>query len=143
MVDTRTPASSWLAMNSWCSPIAGQVTCRSRVSASSGNQPGTSSAHSSRLFARPPGAIQAAAAGAIYLRSVLRCTFRLPDISLGERPTYQCCSIPIAACRSNVLLAIEPSVLVPDGTKDAPFEGQVHNDTHAIRLGNYVIAFGH
>ena len=67
MAGTPTPASSLTAMNSWCTPIAGQVTCRSRVSASSGNQPRTSSAHSSRLFARPPGAIPAAAAGSDVL----------------------------------------------------------------------------
>ena len=108
MVDIRTPAFSCAVMYSWCLAIAGQVTCRSRVSASCGNQPRTSSAHSSWLLASPPGAIPAAAAGAVYFRSVLRSTSRLPATSLSERPACQCIKISVTSITSNVLLAIGP-----------------------------------
>ena len=96
MVDIRTPAFSWAVMYSWCLAIAGQVTCRSRVSASCGNQPRTSSAHSSWLLPGPlPGAIPAATAGLTYLRSVLRSTSRLSAISLSDRPACQCIKISV------------------------------------------------
>src|SRR5712691_9612049 len=88
--------------------MAGQVTCRSRVSASCGNQPRTSSAHSSSLLAGPPGAIPAASAGARYFRSVLRSTPRLSAISFFDRPACQCMSISVTSITSNVLLAIGP-----------------------------------
>src|SRR5512142_2603031 len=86
--------------------MAGQVTCRSRVSASSGNHSRTSSCHSCSLFAGPPGLIPAATAGAMYFRSVLRSAPRLCDISLSDRPACQCTSISVTSITSNVLLAI-------------------------------------
>ena len=107
-------------MNSWCLPIAGQVTCRSRVSASCGNQSRTSSAHSCSLFGGPPGVMPAASAGAMYFRSVLRSTPRLAAISFFDRPACQCIKISVTSITSNVLLAIGPPVLVPDGRKVAP-----------------------
>src|SRR5579859_6439223 len=95
-------------MYSWCSPIAGQVTCRSRASASSGNHSRTRSCHSPSLLAGPPGTIPAATAGATYLRIVLRSTPSEPDISFSDLPACQCTSISVTSITSNVLLAIGP-----------------------------------
>src|SRR5271170_5306020 len=96
-------------MYSWCSPIAGQVTCRSRVSASSGNHSRTRSCHSPSLFAGSlPGTMPAATAGATYLRIVLRSTPSEPDISFSDLPACQCTSISVTSITSNVLLAIGP-----------------------------------
>ena len=95
-------------MYSWCSPIAGQVTCRSRESDSPGNHSRTSSCHSPSLFAGPPGAIPAATAGATYLRIVFRSTPSESDISFSDLPACQCTSISVTSITSNVLLAIGP-----------------------------------
>ena len=129
-------------MYSWCSLIAGQVTCRSLVSASCGNQPRTSSAHSSSLFAGPPGAMPAASAGARYFRSVLRSTPRLSAISFFDRPACQCMSISVTSITSNVLLAIGPPSPSRTGGRLLLLDGQVHHDTHVIPMGNYVIGVG-
>src|SRR5690348_16154238 len=105
-------------MYSWCSLIAGQVTCRSLVSASSGNHSRTRSAHSRSLLAGPPGTMPAATAGATYLRIVLRSTPSEPDISFSDLPACQCTSISVTSITSNVLLAIGPPS--PTGGKVAP-----------------------
>src|SRR5215471_8808114 len=142
MVDIRTPACSWAVMNSWCAPIAGQVTCRSRVSASCGNQPRTSSAHSSSLFAQPPGTMPAASAGAMYFRSVLRSTPRLCAIWFFDRPACQCIKISVTSITSNVLLAIGLPSWSRTGGRLLLLDGQINHDTHLIPTGNYVIAAG-
>ena len=129
-------------MYSWCPLIAGQVTCRSRVSASCGNQPRTRSAHSCSLFAGPPGVMPAASAGAMYLRSVLRSTPRLSAISFFDRPACQCISISVTSITSNVLLAIGLPPLSRTGGRLLLLDGQVHHDTHLIPMGNYVIGVG-
>src|SRR5271170_6068593 len=117
-------------MYSWCSPIAGQVTCRSRVSASSGNHSRTRSCHSPSLFAGPlPGVMPAATAGATYLRIVLRSTPSEPDISFSDLPACQCTSISVTSITSNVLLAIGPPSST--GGRLLHLDGQVHHDTHA------------
>src|SRR5215467_4510783 len=142
MVDIRTPACSWAVMNSWCSPIAGQVTCRSRASASCGNQPRTSSAHSCSLFGGPPGAMPAASAGAMYFRSVLRSTPKLAAIWFFDRPACQCIKISVTSITSNVLLAIGPRPRTGREGRLLLLDGQVHPDTHAIPMGNHVIRVG-
>ena len=76
-------------------------------------------------------------AGATYLRSVLRSTPRLCDISLSDRPACQCTNISAMSITSNVLPAIGP---VPDGGRLLLLDGQVHHDTPAVPMGNYVIA---
>ena len=125
-------------MYSWCFAIAGQVTCRSRVSASSGNQPRTSSAHSCSVLAGPPGTMPPASAGAMYLRSVLRSTPKLAAIWFFDRPACQCIKISVTSITSNVLLAIGlPSSQT--GGRLLHLDGQVHPDTHPIPMGNYVI----
>src|SRR5215472_18532294 len=129
-------------MYSWCSPIAGQVTCRSRVSASCGNHSRTRQAHSSAVFPGPPGTMPAATAGAMYFRSVLRSTPRLSAISFFDRPACQCIKISLTSITSNVLLAISlPPSSRTGGRLPLP-DGQVHHDTHAVPMGNYVIAVG-
>jgi len=138
VVDIRTPALSWAVMYSWCSLIAGQVTCRNRVSASCGNQPRTSSAHSSSVFGGPPGAMPAASAGAMYFRSVLRSTPRLAAISFFDRPACQCIKISVTSITSNVLLAIGLPSSSRTGGRFHHLDGQVHPDTHLIPMGNYV-----
>ena len=82
----------------------------------------------------------AASAGAMYLRSVLRSAPKLPDISFSDRPACQCTSISVTSITSNVLLAIGlPS---PTGGRLLLLDGQVHHDTHAVPMGNYVIGAG-
>ena len=83
----------------------------------------------------------AAAAGATYLRIVLRSTPRLCDISFSDLPACQCTSISVTSITSNVLLAIS---LPPSqtGGRLLLLDGQVHHDTHAIPMGNYVIGVG-
>jgi hypothetical protein len=127
-------------MYSWCSLIAGQVTCRSRVSASSGNHSRTRSCHSPSLLAGPPGTIPASTAGATYLRIVLRSTPSEPDISFSDLPACQCTSISVTSITSNVLLAIGPPSQT--GGTLLLLDGQVHHDTHALPMGNYVIGVG-
>jgi hypothetical protein len=59
---------------------------------------------------------------------------RLADIARCERPC-QCCSIPIALTRSNVLRAIGlVPVPVPNGRRMHLIDGQVHRDTHMGEL---------
>src|SRR5580700_12008755 len=121
----------------WCFSIAGQVTCRSRVSASCGNQP-----RSSSLLAGPPGLIPAASAGARYFRSVLRSTPRLWAIWFFDRPACQCIKISVTSITSNVLLAIGLPPSCRTGGRLLLLDGQVHPDTHVIPMGNYVSGVG-
>ena len=82
----------------------------------------------------------AATAGATYFRSVLRSTPRLCDISLSDRPACQCTKSRSTSITSNVLLAIGPPSQT--GGRLLLLDGQVHHDTHAIPMGNYVIEVG-
>ncbi|MFN2505342.1 MAG: hypothetical protein ABR540_14150, partial [Acidimicrobiales bacterium] len=75
----------------WASMI-GNRRLRARASTSSGNQPRTSSAHSARDSAGPPGASPAASAGATYLRTVLGSMPRLVATTDLGRPACQCWS---------------------------------------------------
>jgi len=125
MVAIVTPAFSWPVMNSWCSPIAGQVTCRSRVSASSGNHSRTRAAHSSSLAGGPPGRTPAPAATAVYLRIVRRSTPRLAAIWFCDRPACQWIKISEISITSKILLAIGPPPLQTGRTLLLP-DGQVH-----------------
>jgi hypothetical protein len=106
MVACVTPAASSCLMVWWWRPISGQVTCRSLVSASCGNHPVTSPAHSWVLRGGPPGWMPAASAGARYLGIVLRSTPRLAATSLIQRPACQWIRISVTSTTSNVLLAI-------------------------------------
>src|SRR5919198_3039481 len=101
-------------MYSWWAAICGQVVCRSRVSASCGNHPGTNSAQSAAVIAGPPGRIPAAIAGARYLRIVLRSTPSDTDTSLSERPAYQWTKISLTSTTSKLLLAIGSLTRHPD-----------------------------
>src|SRR5215470_13159730 len=130
-------------MYSWCFPIAGQVTCRSRVSASSGNHSRASSAHWSSATGGPPGLIPAASAAAMYLLAVLRSTPRLCAISLLLRPACQWTRISMMSTTSKVLLAIGPPAPRPGQEEccSCP-DGQVQPDTHVVPMGNYVTGLG-
>ena len=110
------------------------------MSASSGNHSRTSSCHSASLLAGPPGVIPAAIAGATYLRIVLRSTPSEPDISFSDLPACQCTSISVTSITSNVLLAIGPPSQT--GGTFLCLDGQIHHDTHAVPMGNYVIGVG-
>jgi hypothetical protein len=112
--------------------------CRSRVSASSGNQPRTSSAHRASGTGGPPGRIPAAIAVAVYLRTVLRSTPRLAEIWFCDRPACQWIKISEMSITSKVLLAIGPPSLQTGRTLLLP-DDQVHPDTHAMPMSNYVI----
>ena len=132
----RDPSLQLLAMNSWCGSIAGQVTCRSRVSASSGNHSRTFASHSASASGGPPGTIPAASAATTYFRTVLRSTFKLAAISLLFRPACQWTRISMMSTTSNVL---SPSGLPPrtsgfGGMLLLPY-GQVQPDTHAVPTG--------
>ena len=110
------------------------------MSASSGNHSRISSCHSASPLAGPPGVIPAAIAGATYLRIVLRSTPSEPDISFSDLPACQCTSISVTSITSNVLLAIGlPS---QTGGTFLCLDGQIHHDTHAVPMGNYVIGVG-
>src|SRR5258705_4816865 len=93
-------------MYSWWTAISGQVTCRSRVSTSSGNQPITSAAQSACAIVGPPGVIPAATAGVTYFRIVFLSTPSEVDTSLIERPAYQWIKISVTSTTSKLLLAI-------------------------------------
>jgi hypothetical protein len=82
----------------------------------------------------------AASAGAMYLRIVLRSTPSEPDSSLSDLPACQCTSISVTSITSNVLLAIGPPSST--GGRLLLLDGQVHHDTHALPMGNYVIEVG-
>ena len=84
----------------------------------------------------------AASAGAMYFRSVLRSTPRLCAISFFDRPACQCIKISVTSITSNVLLAIGLPSSSRTGGRLLLLDGQVHYDTHAIPLGNYVSAVG-
>jgi hypothetical protein len=86
---------------------------------------------------RPARADPAATAGATYVRIVLRSTPRLCDISFSDLPACQCTSISVTSITSNVLLAIGPPSQT--GKRLLHLDGQVHHDTHAVPMGNYVI----
>ena len=75
-----------------------------------------------------------------HRRAVLRSTSSLPAISLSDRPACQCIKISVTSITSNVLLAIGPPSST--GGRLLLLDGQVHHDTHAIPMGNYVIAVG-
>jgi hypothetical protein len=64
--------------------------CRNRVSARYGNHCRASARHCSALTGGPPGAIPAASAAAVYLRTVCASTPRLRAIATFARPAYQC-----------------------------------------------------
>ena len=77
----------------------------------------------------------------MYFRSVLRSTPRLSAISFFDRPACQCTSISVTSITPNVLLAISlPSSQT--GGRLLLLDGQIHHDTHAIPMENYVIGVG-
>jgi hypothetical protein len=84
----------------------------------------------------------AATAGAMYFRSVFRSTPRLSAISFFDRPACQCIKISVTSITSNVLLAIGLPSSSRTGGRLLLVDGQVHHDTHAIPMGNYVIGVG-
>jgi hypothetical protein len=124
-------------MNSWCLAISGQVTCRSRASASSGNHPAARSRHSAAPTGGPPGARPSASAGARYLRTVLRSSPRLSAIWFLLLPAYQCARISVTSTTSNVLLAIGPPPVTTGEASCLP-DDQARTDTPAIPMGNNV-----
>jgi hypothetical protein len=94
------------------------------------------------IAAREVSLIPAASAGAMYFRSVLRSTPRLWAISFFDRPACQCIKISVTSITSNVLLAIGLPSSSRTGGRLLLVDGQVHHDTHAIPMGNYVIGVG-
>lgn len=85
--------------------MSGQVICRSRRSASSGNQLLISFFQSSSLIGGSPGVSPDVSAGARYSLIVLRSPSDAAS-SLLDRPAYQCTSISVMSTTVNVLLAI-------------------------------------
>jgi hypothetical protein len=85
----------------------------------------------------------AATAGAVYLRSVLRSTPRLVAISFCDRPAYQWVKISTTSIMSKVLLAnvCTPSLAAgQQGGASGRRRARPGTDTHAVPMGNYVIA---
>src|SRR6185312_9292166 len=123
--------------------MPGQLDCRNRVSTNPGNHSVTSRRQSASAIGGPPGSIPAARAGAVYLRSVLRSTPKLAASSFCDRPAYQWIKISTISIMSKVLLVnvCSTSLLLDneDGACGLTRTGP-GTDTHALPLGNYVIA---
>src|SRR6476469_6677573 len=121
--------------------MPGQLDCRNRVSTNPGNHPVARVRQSASAIGGPPGSIPAARAGAVYLRSVLRSTPKLTASSFCDRPAYQWIKISTISIMSKVLLVTcAPPRCSATRTEPVVLRGPDRHDTHALPLGNYVIA---
>jgi len=122
--------------------MPGQLDCRNRVSTNPGNQPVARVRQSASAIGGPPGSIPAARAGAVYLRSVLRSTPKLAASSFCDRPAYQWIKISTISIMSKVLLVnvCSTSLLGNEDGACALTRTRPGTDTHALPMGNYVIA---
>ncbi len=113
------------------------------MSTNPGNHPVASVRQSASAIGGPPGSIPAARAGPVYLRSVLRSTPRLVASSFCDRPAYQWVKISTISIMSKVLLAnasLLASLLGNETGACGLARTRPGTDTHAIPMGNYVIA---
>ena len=123
--------------NSWCFSISGQVTCRSRASASSGNHPAARSRHSAALTGGParrqPFRLRRGQVLADRLTiqpQALRDLVLAPARMPVRQDLRHIDHVERSPCHRPPVPLTGGSILLPDG--------QVHHDTHAVPMGNNV-----
>ena len=137
IVDIRTPAFSCSTMSSWCSLIAGQVTCRSLVSAGCGNLPRTGSTAPPR-YSPAPRAVPRLSRGDVLSPRLAVHPQALSHLVLrpARMPVHQDLGNVDHVKRSPCHRPPSPS---RTGGRLLLLDRQVHHDTHVIPMGNFLI----